>query len=260
MTKFLIFFLIVFLNYKHAISRNIGETEITTEDGIEVFQEEKYYLLKKNVEILSDQLELKGQFVQIYFEQDLYDIKKLIASDDVDFNSKEYNIKGKGDGLKFDIVSQEIIVNGTNSELFLETTKMFSDGIIKVDNLNGSFLIDGNNSKLISDNIFILGSKINGIFEIIDGKRNISNLEVQDKKIINIKTDDIDMFSKKAVYDKKKSIIELFEEVKIKRGNEIITGDYGILNTNKNSYKVSSKNSKKVKVIISNTKWINFNY
>jgi len=254
MTKFLIFFLIVFLNYKHAISRNIGETEITTEDGIEVFQEEKYYLLKKNVEILSDQLELKGQFVQIYFEQDLYDIKKLIANDNVDFSSKEYNIKGKGDGLKFDIVSQEIFVNGTNSELFLETTKMFSDGSIKVDNLNGSFLIDGKNSKLISDNIFILGSKINGIFEIIDGKRNISNLEVQDKKIINIKTDDTDMFAKKAIYDKKQSIIELFEEVKIKRGSEVITGDYGILNTNKNSYKVSSKNSKKVKVILSNTK------
>jgi lipopolysaccharide export system protein LptA len=59
------------------------------------------------------------------------------------------------------------------------------------------------------------------------------------------------MFSKKATYDKKKSIIELFEDVKIIRGNEIITGDYGILDTNNNSYKVSSKNSQqKVKVII----------
>jgi hypothetical protein len=32
------------------------------------------------------------------------------------------------------------------------------------------------------------------------------------------------------------------------------------LDTNKNSYKVSSNNSNKVKVIISNTKWANFNY
>ena len=47
MTKFVIFFLIVLLNNTYAFSRNIGETEITTEDGIEVFQEEKYYLLKK---------------------------------------------------------------------------------------------------------------------------------------------------------------------------------------------------------------------
>tara|TARA_Y100001936_G_C15545246_1_gene394623 strand:+ start:207 stop:359 length:153 start_codon:yes stop_codon:yes gene_type:complete len=28
-------------------SREIGETEITTEDGIEVYQKEKFYLLKK---------------------------------------------------------------------------------------------------------------------------------------------------------------------------------------------------------------------
>ena len=42
MIKFIIFFLIIFLNYKYALSRNVGETEITTEDGIEVIQEEKY--------------------------------------------------------------------------------------------------------------------------------------------------------------------------------------------------------------------------
>ena len=43
------------------------------------------------------------------------------------------------------------------------------------------------------------------------------------------------MFSKKATYNKKKSIIELFDDVKINRGNEIITGDYGILDTKNNS-------------------------
>ena len=67
---------------------------------------------------------------------------------------------------------------------------------------------------------------------------------------LNIKTDDIVMYSKKAIYNKKTSIIELFKEVKIIRGNEIITGDYGTFDTNKKSYKVSSKNSNKVKVII----------
>ena len=43
----LLIFLIVLLSYNYTYSRNSGETEITTEDGIEVFQEEKYYLLKK---------------------------------------------------------------------------------------------------------------------------------------------------------------------------------------------------------------------
>ena len=103
MMKCIILFLIIFLNYKYAIGRNVGETEITTDDGIEVFQEEKYYLLKKNVEIISDEFELNGDLVKIYFEKDLYDIQELIASTGVNFKSNAYNIKGKGETLKFNI-------------------------------------------------------------------------------------------------------------------------------------------------------------
>jgi len=254
MTKLIIFFLFVFVSCKYAFSRNIGETEITTEDGIEVFQEEKYYLLKKNVEIISDEFELNGDLVKIYFEKDLYDIKELIASTDVNFVSSAYNIKGKGENLVFNIQNEQINVTGKESELFLETTEMFSDGSITVDNIVGSFSIKGPNSKLVTDEIFIIGSVINGILVNKNGTRTISNLEVQDEKILKIVTEDTEMLSKKAFYDEEKSIIELFDSVTIKRGSEVITGDYGVLDTNKNAYKVSSKNSNKVKAIISNTK------
>ncbi|MDB4860911.1 hypothetical protein OAI01_05025 [Alphaproteobacteria bacterium] len=252
--KCIVLFLIIFLNYKYAIGRNVGETEITTDDGIEVFQEEKYYLLKKNVEIVSDEFELNGDLVKIYFEEDLYDIQELIASTGVIFKSNVYNIKGKGETLKFNIQNEKINVTGEKSKLFLDTTEMFSDGSITVDNLGGSFSIEGSNSKLISDTIFITGFMINGILVNENGIREISNLEVRDENILSIITEDTEMFSKKAFYDKEKSIIELFDNVKIKRGSEIITGDYGVLDTNKNSYKVSSNKSNKVKVIISNTK------
>ena len=57
------------------------------------------------------------------------------------FVSKAYNIKGKGETLKFNILNEEITVTGEKSELFLETTEMFSDGSITVDNLSGSFSI-----------------------------------------------------------------------------------------------------------------------
>ena len=254
MIKLIIFFLIICVNSKYALSRNIGETEITTEDGIEVFQEEKYYLLKKNVEIISDEFELNGDLVKIHFEKDLYDIQELFASTDVNFVSSAHNIKGKGEALTFNIKNEQIIVTGMESELFLETTEMFSDGNITVDNIAGSFSIKGPNSKLITDEIFITGYEINGILVNKNGTRTISNLEVKDENMLNIVTEDTEMFSKKAFYDEEKSIIELFDNVKIIRGSEIITGDYGVLDTNKNAYKVSSKNSNKVKAIISNTK------
>jgi hypothetical protein len=76
-------------------------------------------------------------------------------------------------------------VTGEKSELFLETTEMFSDGSITVDNLAGSFSIEGSNSKLISDEIFITGFIINGILVNKNGNREISNLEVQDENILN---------------------------------------------------------------------------
>ena len=90
MINFIICFFIILLSFNSALTRNIGETEITTDDGIEVFQEEKYYLLKKNVEILSDEFNLNGQTVKVYFEKDLYDIKKLIAKKLVNIILRKY--------------------------------------------------------------------------------------------------------------------------------------------------------------------------
>jgi len=248
---FLTIFILMTLNPVNA--RKIGETEITTEEGIEVFQDEKYYLLKKNVEIDSDELELEAQHVKIFFEKDLYDIINLHASIDVSFISNAFNVKGSGNIVNFDVKDQIIIIKGENSKLFLETTEMFSDGEINVNNLKGSFFLNGLNSTLISDETYISGFKINGEFQIINEKRDITNLIVEDEIKLKIKTQDTVMFSKKAIFNKEKSIIELFKDVEIIRGGETITGDYGILNTKKNSYKVSSNNSKKVKAVISSS-------
>ena len=61
-----------------------------------------------------------------------------------------------------------------------------------------------------------------------------------------------EMYAKKINYNKETAIVEMEKNVKIIRDGETITGDYGTLDTNKNSYKVKSKEEKKVKVIILN--------
>ena len=84
----LIFSIIIIILFSfNIIAREIGETEITTEDGIEVFQNEKYYLLKKNVKILSDNFNLNAKDVKIDFDKNLYDITELNAKGNVNFNS-----------------------------------------------------------------------------------------------------------------------------------------------------------------------------
>ena len=87
-------------------AREIGETEITTEDGIEVFQDEKYYLLKKNVNILSDNFNLNAKDVKIYFDKSLYDITELNAKGEVSFVSSKFGLNSKSESLKFEVKNE----------------------------------------------------------------------------------------------------------------------------------------------------------
>ena len=84
--------IVLFLLCDTLFARDKGETEITTEDGIEVYQEEKYYLLKKNVKIDSDNFILNADFVKIKFNESMYDIIELDAKGNVSFISEEYNV------------------------------------------------------------------------------------------------------------------------------------------------------------------------
>ena len=166
--------------------------------------------------------------------------------------SDSYKIKANGENLVFIVKTEEISLKGLNSNLITEDTDMYSDGTIIVNNITGDFLIEGQNSSLDTEDIFIEGEYIEGNFSTNNENKEINLLNVLDKKIAYIKTDDTEMYSNKINYDKKTSLIELENNVKIIRGGETITGDYGTLDTATNSYKVKSKDSKKVKVIILN--------
>ena len=231
-------------------ARENGETEITTEDGIEVFQNEKFYLLKKNVKIESDTFNLDADDVKINFDQNLYDITEINAKGNVNFYSDEYNLIGKGEKLKFEVEIEKLKVEGLNSELFTENIQMFSDGFIEVDNLKGDFSLNGINSKLRNDNILIEANSIDGVFLNSVDTMQITFLKVSDETISYVKNNDTEMYAKKINFDNDISIIELIDNVTIIRNGEKITGDYGTLDTKKNSYKIKSKDQTKVKAII----------
>ena len=115
---------------------------------------------------------------------------------------------------------------------------------------NSIIYLNGNDSTLKNEDIFVSGKIIDGKFLSNNNINEIVELNVEDENISNIKTEKIDMYSLKAKYNKNNNLIELNEKVKVIRGDEIITGDYGYVDLEKNSYKVTSNNSKKVKVLI----------
>ena len=233
-------------------SRELGETEITTEDGIEVFQNEKFYLLKKNVKIESDDFTLNADNVKINFDKSLYDITDLTAKGNVVFNSNEFKIISSGNILNFEVKIEKLKVEALESKLITKDVSMFSDGFIEVTNTNGDFLLEGLNSKLINDNIVIEANFINGNFSDEIDKKQITFLEVYDENISYIKNEDVEMYATKINFNNKTSLIELIDNVTILRNEEKITGDYGTLDTTNNSYKIKSNNKNKVKVIIQN--------
>ena len=250
--KLIIKIIIIFLISVTLNAREIGETEITTEDGIEVFQNEKFYLLKQNVKIVSDNFTLNADEVKINFDKNLYDITELDAFGSVDFYSEIFKINGNGNFLNFEVNTEKIKVEGEGSELVTKDIKMFSDGFIEVSNLSGDFLLRGINSKLVNENIIIIAENIDGKFSKNLENQEITYLEVNDNKISYVKNNDTEMYAKKINFDNDTSIIELIDEVIIIRNEEKISGDYGTLDTKNNSYKIKSNNQNKVKVVIQN--------
>ncbi len=244
--------IIIILITTNVVSREIGQTEITTEEGIEVYQDSKYYLLKKNVQIKSDNFNLNGDIVKIYFDKDLYDIREIEAKGSVVFNSSQFKINGNGEFLNFKVSNQEIIIDGLNSKLITDNIRMFSDGMIRVNNLNGKFIIKGKNSKLINENILIKGDDIKGKFENDSDQKEITYLYVDDKEISYVKNLNTEMYAKKINFDNETSLIELIDNVTITRDGEKVKGDYGTLDTKNNSYKIKSNNKNKVIIIIEN--------
>ena len=250
--KFVVNFLLIILITCNVYARELGQTEITAEDGIEVYQDEKYYLLKKNVKIESDDLNLIGDTIKIYFDEDLYDIKKIDANGNVSIISKTNDINANGTKVVFYTNKEEIFIDGLGSKLTTKNITMISDGFINVKNLVGEFILNGTNSKITTENITIEGNLIEGFFNSESNLNDIKNIKVTDEKLAYVKSNDTEMYANLIKYNKETSLIELEDNVKIIDGSETITGDYAEINTETNSYKINSNNSKSVKVIISN--------
>ena len=247
-----ILFIIFILISNNLIALDTDQTEITTDEGIEIFQEEKYYLLKKNVKIKSKNFTLSADIVKAYFDKDLYDIIKIESLDNVILSSQN-GIIAKGQKIFFSIKEEKILIEGIKSSLIKKDIQMFSDVSIEINNYTGEFKLRGDNAKLINNDLNIVGNIINGFFVNNDGINEVNSLYVQDENEINIKTSKINMYAKESKYSKKNNLIELFDDVRIIRSNETIIGDYAKINILNESIKVTSdKTSNKVKILLNN--------
>ena len=191
-------------------------TIITTDGGIKVFQDEKYYDLEDNVNIDSKNFDLEAKNVIAYYDKDFYDLTKIIATGNAKIVTSE-GAQINGDKIIYEIKS-------------------------------GNFLIMGN-GLFINEGLIVRGEDIQGKIVEIDKVKYIEKVEAKDSEKVFIQNNHMKSYSKSAIYLKENNVLELFDEVKIIKDQEITTGDYANINLKTNDYTIKSINNK-VKLLI----------
>ena len=109
--KYIIFILLLISNFLYAEEIRNKTTIITTDGGIKVYQNEKYYDLLDNVKIDSKDFDLTANNVLAYYDADLYDLTKIIAKKDAEIITSEGAII-KGDEVTYEIKSGKFSIYG----------------------------------------------------------------------------------------------------------------------------------------------------
>jgi hypothetical protein len=159
-----------------------GKQKLQLTKGIEVYHKDKFYLLKKNVEISSDSFNLNAANVKAYFEKDLYDITEIYSTGNVKLVSSQ-GLEAKGEIINFNVKNENIYIEGLNSYLNTNSFIMNSNKLIEVNNANGVFKLVGSTSSIKSETTVISGSNIDGSFTNIEGKNTIEKIHATDEEV-----------------------------------------------------------------------------
>ena len=186
------------------------QTEITTDGGIEVFQNEKYYDLKINVKIKSTNFDLEADNVKVFYENDFYDLVKIIATGEALLNTPE-----------------GAIIEGAKVIYELKNKKFYIYG----------------NGKFVNNELVVIASEIIGSFKKMNNETHVNDVKASDSKEVYIENKDMKSYSKSAIYRKKTEILELFDDVKIIKNREVSTGDYANINMLTNNYFIQTNNN-----------------
>ena len=198
-----------------------------------MFQNEKYYDLKDNVDIKSKNFDLKANNVKAFYGKDFYDLVKIIATGKAEIFTVDGAII-KGSEIIYDIKNEEFSIIGNG---------FFNNGELKVE-----------------------GENINGNFIKINDKTYINNVDARDPNKVYIENKEMKSYSISAIYSKKTEILELFDDVTIIKNREVTTGDYANINMLTKNYTIITynnpiiingyqikSNDNKVKLLISTT-------
>lgn len=243
-------FLISSFSSMSDIKNKSNQLIIEADASIEYFEDKQTYIASGNAIAYQDNFILKGDNIKAIMIQKEKDqkIQRIIARGNVYINKD--NEIAKAETADYNFETNVIILKGKyqsfkNSKIKIEASKFikFNDMTKKAFSLGNVKLSLKNSIKIISNELEANFTKIDS--SIIDAKAN-GNVKILTK----LET----ILCNSAKFENSTGIVSLYGNVQIKKGNNIITGEKGLMNLNTGKSKIFSKKSKRVKGVFSPSK------
>ena len=229
----IILFLVCFLLFGFQSTRSTEKSEpieIFAENGIEWHKNENKYLAVGNAKAIQGSLSVKADIIEALYkesEESQMNITKVKAHRNVLVNDDKLIITG-GNKAEFDIDKDYFKIKGKSLELISEKDKLNANKKIEYWRAKNVAVAIGKAKATKKGEFVIKSEKL--VWHVQKNGEVLDVVKILGFKNVSIKTQNEVAFSDKALYNKDKEICKLFGNVKLKKGESILIGDYAEVN------------------------------
>tara|TARA_X000000950_G_scaffold281202_1_gene377332 strand:- start:136 stop:972 length:837 start_codon:yes stop_codon:yes gene_type:complete len=236
--------------------------EIFADNGIEWHKNEKKYIAKGNARAIQDDFVVTSDLLEAYYAEENNSETKIIllkAKGNVIINNKSAKISGGKIGI-FDVRKDYFKINGSNLVMVSQDDQLKAKKKIEFWRKENIAIATGK-AVARKENKYIL--RAHRLAWYLDRNKKTADEDFTIKKIIGFKNVEIEndneiAFSDKALYNNIKEECKLFGNVRIKRGENFLTGDIAVINMKTgvskllpNKFNGINKTEERVKALIS---------
>ena len=220
-------------------SNSDSPIEISAEDGIEWHKNKKKYIARGNAKARKADLLVTSNVLEAIYEDNNdteSEITVLKATGNVFIKNQKAEIQG-GKIARYNLKKEYFIVNGKKLELVSNEDRLTSNSTIEFWKNENIAIATGKAKAYKNDKYSIFADKL--VWHLIDDKE-IGNKEKEGQgyqikrilayKNVVIETNNEIAYSDKALYNELSGICKLFGKVKLKKGDNFLTGEYAEMN------------------------------
>ena len=220
-------------------SNSDSPIEISAEDGIEWHKNKKKYIARGNAKASKADLLVTSNTLEAIYEDNNdteSEITVLKAKGNVFIKNQKAQIQG-GKKARYNLKKEYFIVNGKKLELISNEDRLTSNSTIEFWKNENIAIATGKAKAYKNDKYSIFADKL--VWHLIDDKeinnKGKESQEYQIKRILAyknviIETNNEIAYSDKALYNELSGICKLFGKVKLKKGENFLTGEYAEMN------------------------------